>query len=79
MCAPLDTNMQNCPRQLAMQFCALCLYVRCRRSNQIKNNKKNIQAFFLTKEKRIFISFLFIITVKQFSFTLFLGKDLSQL
>ena len=40
-------NMQNCPRQLVMQSCALCLYVRCGSSNQIikiKNIKKlNLQ------------------------------------
>ena len=35
-------NMQNCPRQLAMQSSALCLYVRCESSNQIKNFKKSI-------------------------------------
>ena len=29
-------NMQNCPRQLAMQSCAVCLYVRCGSSNQRK-------------------------------------------
>ena len=29
-------GMQNCPRQLAMQSCALCLYVSCGTSNQIK-------------------------------------------
>ena len=28
-------NMQNFPRQLAMQSCVLCLYVRCGSSNQI--------------------------------------------
>ena len=27
--------MQNCPRQLAMQSCALCLHVRCGTSDQI--------------------------------------------
>ena len=28
--------MQNCPPQIAMQSCALCLCVRCEPSNQIK-------------------------------------------
>ena len=38
--------MQNCPRQLAMQSCALCLYVRCGSSNQIhKEEKKAVFAF----------------------------------
>ena len=31
-------NMQNFPRQLAMQSCALCLIVRCGTSNQIKKS-----------------------------------------
>ena len=35
--------MQNCPRQLAMQSCVLCSFVRCGTSNQIeKKKKKNI-------------------------------------
>ena len=34
--------MQNCPRQLAMQSCVLCSFVRCGTYKQIeKQNKKN--------------------------------------
>ena len=34
--------MQNCPRQLAMQSCVLCSFVRCGSSKQIeKKQKKN--------------------------------------
>ena len=36
----LAIPMQNCPRQLAMQSCALCLYVRCGSSNKKKQQKK---------------------------------------
>ena len=32
--------MQNCPRQLAMQSCVLCSFVRCGSSNQIEEKKK---------------------------------------
>ena len=32
--------MQNCPRQLAMQSCVLCSFVRCGTSNQIERRKK---------------------------------------
>ena len=32
--------MPNCPSQLAMQSCELCVYVRCGSSNQIKKKKK---------------------------------------
>ena len=39
--------MQNFPRQLAMQSCALCFYVRCGSFNQIKKNcHRNIAAYF---------------------------------
>ena len=34
--------MQNCPRQLAMQSCVLCSFVRCGSSKQIEKKKKNI-------------------------------------
>ena len=40
VCAARFCNMQNCPRQLAMQSCALCLYVRCGSSNQIKRKEE---------------------------------------
>ena len=33
-------NMQNCPRQLAMQSCVLCSFVRCGTSNQIERKKR---------------------------------------
>ena len=33
-------NMQNCPRQLAMQSCVLCSFVRCGTSKQIEKEKK---------------------------------------
>ena len=32
--------MQNCPRQLAMQSCVLCSFVRCGSSNKIEKKKK---------------------------------------
>ena len=32
--------MQNCPRQLAMQSCVLCSFVRCGTSNQIEKKRK---------------------------------------
>ena len=32
--------MQNCPRQLAMQSCVLCSFVRCGSSKQIEKEKK---------------------------------------
>ena len=32
--------MQNCPRQLAMQSCVLCSFVRFGSSNQIEREKK---------------------------------------
>ena len=34
--------MQNCPRQLAMQSCVLCSFVRCGTSNQIEEKKNQI-------------------------------------
>ena len=40
VCASARLAMQNCPRQLAMQSCALCLYVRCGSSNQNKRRRK---------------------------------------
>ena len=36
MCEPV----QNYPRQLAMQSCVLCSFVRCGTSNQIEKRKK---------------------------------------
>ena len=33
-------NMQNFPRQLAMQSCVLCSFVRCGTSEQIEEEKK---------------------------------------
>ena len=40
--------MQNCPRQLAMQSCELCVFVRCGTSNQIfkKREKKKLHENF---------------------------------
>ena len=35
-------NMQNCPRQLGMKSCALCLYVRCGTSNHIYIKKQKL-------------------------------------
>ena len=32
--------MQNCPRQLAMQSCVLCSFVRCGTSKQIERKKR---------------------------------------
>ena len=32
--------MQNCSRQLAMQSCVLCWFVRCGSSNQIEKKQK---------------------------------------
>ena len=32
--------MQNCPRQLAMQSCVLCSFVRCGTSNQIGKKRR---------------------------------------
>ena len=32
--------MQNCPRQLAMQSCVLCSFVRCGTSKQIRKKKE---------------------------------------
>ena len=40
LCAPLDWQYAEFPRQLVMQSCALCVYVRCGSSNQIKKRKK---------------------------------------
>ena len=41
----LTGNMQNFPSQLTMQSCALCMYVRCGSSNQIKKIKKTIENY----------------------------------
>ena len=41
LCAPLDWQYaENCPRQLAMQSCVLCSFVRCGSSNKIEKKKK---------------------------------------
>ena len=50
LCSPTG-NMQNCPRQLAMQSCALCSYVRCGTSNQ-KINKINLKKSKISKYKK---------------------------
>ena len=36
----LDWQYAELPRQLAMQSCALCLYVRCGSSNESKKQKQ---------------------------------------
>ena len=41
--------MQNCPRQLAMQSCVLCSFVRCGLSNQIEKKVESA----LTEVKRV--------------------------
>ena len=51
--------MHNCPRQLAMQSCVLCSFVRCGTSNQIekkrkKNHFKIIAASFATHNTPIY-------------------------
>ena len=50
---PLDcqcAEWQNCPRQLAMQSCALCLYVRCWTSNQTPLSNSRKVAFLMYAE-----------------------------
>ena len=48
--------MQNCPRQLAMQSCVLCSFVRCGTSKQIEKKKKKKEALSTLSEHVIKIT-----------------------
>ena len=57
VCAARLANMQNCPRQLAMQSRVLCSFVRCGSSNQIEKEKKEKKTNYKVTQyrKKVFI------------------------
>ena len=60
--------MQNCPRQLAMQSCVLCSFVRCGTSKQIERKKKDLiygsKRCVVTQTFYLYADFVFLLQLK---------------